>query len=245
MELAHSLGMGHEARVVVVDAVDVCPNLNFLRLEGHADERGSIVAATTQQVVHLAISVPTDEALGEIDLIARILLHQARKALADSSRSRLAVLVGPHEVEGRKQDGFDACLLEVVDHHRRTDDLALRHDLLLLKTGKEVLGEGAEKGKLLTEKLAHTCPVFLGVEERVDVPHVFLFQRVDNFVGAVGILLVEIVGHLDQLIGRTTHSGEHDEGRTSVTSDETGYRFDSLGTSYGSSTEFHYYHFRS
>ena len=43
VELTHGLGVLYHARVVVVHAVDVCPYLDFLCLDGRTDEAGCVV----------------------------------------------------------------------------------------------------------------------------------------------------------------------------------------------------------
>ena len=53
----------NNTRIVVVHAVYVCPYLDFFCTDSRTDQRGAVVAATTLQVVDLAVSISANIAL--------------------------------------------------------------------------------------------------------------------------------------------------------------------------------------
>ena len=141
MQLMNGFRMVYHARVVVVHAVDVCPYLDFLGVDGSAHERGGVVRTTTVQVVDLTVSIAADEALGDIYLSPLIVSEQSVQLLTDVGGVWLRVLVSAHEVECVQQYHVDALLFHVVGHHVGRQHLSLCHDALLLETGEELLGE--------------------------------------------------------------------------------------------------------
>ena len=193
VELVYGICLVNDARVVVVHAVDVGPDLNFLSTESHADERSCEIAAATLQVVYLAISVEADETLCDVDLVALVLGHDGCELFFYILCVGLSVLVGAHEVESREKCGLDALFLKVVEHHVRAHDLALCHDALLLEAGEDVFGEGTHVLELFSQKFASLFFIFVRGIELFHMLHIFLFQRVDYLIGSVGVLLVEIV----------------------------------------------------
>ena len=87
--------------VIVVHAIDVGPDLYFGGADGGPDERSGVVAATTLEVVDLAIGIATDVAFGDEELFVGILIEEVEEVLLDKEGVRLGILIGAHEVEGR------------------------------------------------------------------------------------------------------------------------------------------------
>ena len=98
VQLANCLSVLYDTRVVVVHTVDVGPDLNLVCWQGCTDKRSGVVATTTLQVVDLAVSVAADEALGDIDLVVLVLLHDGSQLLLDILWVWLCVLVCAHKV---------------------------------------------------------------------------------------------------------------------------------------------------
>ena len=92
------------------------------------------------------------------------------------------------------------------------------------------------------QEVACLLLVFIGVVELIDMHHVFLLERVDDLVGALGILLVEIVGNLDEGVGGAAHGREYDEGGLARLGDEVGNVLDAFRRTNGGSAKFHYFH---
>ena len=133
VQLAHGLGVVHDAGVVVVHAVDVGPYLDFLGLQGGAQEAGGVVGPSAQQVVNLAVGVAADEALCDIERVVGIVLEYRGYARLDVVEVRFGILVRAHDVERIEQDGFHVHLQQQVGHHVGADDFALCQDYLLLE----------------------------------------------------------------------------------------------------------------
>ena len=193
VQLVNGLGAINHAWVVVVHTVDIGPNLNLIGSDSSSDERSGIVATSTLQVVDLAVSIAADETLSEINLCSLVLLHKSSKFLLDVNRIGLGILIGTHKVESVEQNGLDADLVHVVNHHVGRDNLALSHDALLLERSKELLGERTQVVELALQELACSgLGLGFGVQ-LVNVLVVLLLQAVDNLVSAIGVLLIEIV----------------------------------------------------
>ena len=239
--------MGHRLRpfdksgVVVVHTIDVGPNLNLRRIDGRTDERCRVVRTATLQVVHFAIGVAADEALCDIDVATLVLLQLHAQFLADVLEVRLAVLVGTHKVERGKETGVVALFDEIVRHHCRRDDFTLSDDDFLLEHREDALRERAQVVELLLDEVE--C-LTLHVVRRVEFVHVatvFGLQGVDGLVGPFRILLVEIVGNLDQRVGRARHCRKHDEILFAVRN-ESNDVLHALRCAYRRTAEFHYFH---
>ena len=193
VQLVHGLRLVHHSGIVVVHAVDVGPYLYFLGIDGGTDERGRVVAAAALQVVNLSVGIAADESLGDVHLVLALFLQNGRQLVLDVDGVWLGILVGAHEVERVQQHHVDALLLHVVRHEVGRDHLALCHDALLLKAREQFFGEGAQVLKFVMKEFVRHLLVLLRVVEFLNVAQVLLFQSVDHLVGAVGVLLVEIV----------------------------------------------------
>ena len=101
IEAMDGRGPVNNARVIVVHAIDVGPDLHFRGADGGPDERSGVVAATTLEVVDLAIGIATDVAFGDEELFVGILIEEVEEVLLDKEGVRLGILIGAHEVEGR------------------------------------------------------------------------------------------------------------------------------------------------
>ena len=206
VQLVNRLCAINHAWVVVVHTVDISPDLNLVSSDSSTNQRCSIVGTTTLQVVDLAISVATDEALSEVNLSTLVLLHQCSQLLLDVNRIGLCVLVSTHKVERVEQHGLDANLVHVVNHHVGRDNLALSHDALLLEAGKQLLGERTQVVELALQELACSgLGLVLGIK-LVNVLVVLLLQAVDNLVSAIGVLLIEIIRDLYKRVCGARHS---------------------------------------
>ena len=104
MQICHWFGIFHHARVVVVHAVDVSPNLDFFGAYGRTDERSGIVASAALQVVDFAVSVTTNKSLRNVYFVSAFLFQYLVDILFDESRIRFVVLVNLHKVEGGNQE---------------------------------------------------------------------------------------------------------------------------------------------
>ena len=93
IELAHRGRAFHETGVIVVHAVDVGPNLDFIGAHGCANQRGRIVRTTALEVGNVAFGVATNEALGDIDVISGMFAQQFVEMFADESRIGFAVAI--------------------------------------------------------------------------------------------------------------------------------------------------------
>ena len=94
-------GPVNNARVIVVHAIDVGPDLYFGGTDSGPDERGSVVAAAALQVVDFTVGIATDITLGDEELFVGILIEEVEEVLLDKEGVRLGILIGAHEVEGR------------------------------------------------------------------------------------------------------------------------------------------------
>ena len=89
-------------------------------------------------------------------------------------------------------------LFHIVHYHVRGDDFSLGHDVLLFETCEQLLGERAQEIELSTQELFCGNLGLLLVVEFFDVFGILLLQTVNHLVGAVGVLLVEVVGNFHQ-----------------------------------------------
>ena len=117
LQLVDRLRLVDHTRVVVVHTVDVGPNLDFLSVQGSTDERSGVVGTAALQVVDLAIGIAADEALGDVHLLAFVLLHDGSQLLLDIDGIGFGIFVGTHEVKSVQQHSLDALFLHVVHHH--------------------------------------------------------------------------------------------------------------------------------
>ena len=98
MKVTHGSRVIHKAGVVVVHAVDVGPDLDFIRLDSGTNQRSGIITATPLQVINFAISVAADKALRDVDSCIGLLFQLFIQLFADISRIRLCILIGAHEL---------------------------------------------------------------------------------------------------------------------------------------------------
>ena len=74
VQLAHCLGLVDDTWVVVVHSVNVGPYLNLVCVDSCSDKRCCVVRPTTLKVVYLTVSVSADKALGNVYLIAFVII---------------------------------------------------------------------------------------------------------------------------------------------------------------------------
>ena len=192
VELAHRRGVFHDARVVVVHAVDIRPYLDFLGSYRRADEAGGIVGAAALQVVDFALAVARDEALREIDFVARLLFENVFKMLFDVVQVGFAVFIDHHVVERGNERGFDALFLQVSDDHVGAHQFALREDFFF-KLGRIVAAHHREQVVERAEQELHCALRKLGLG--VEVAHVLFVdvaQAVDANVCRLAVVLFKI-----------------------------------------------------
>ena len=103
MQLANRGSLVDNARVVVVHSVNICPYLDFGSIHGCTNQGSCVIAATTLQVIDLAISVAADETLCDINIHIRIKFELCLQFLLNIYRVRFCVLVSTHEFQSRKQ----------------------------------------------------------------------------------------------------------------------------------------------
>ena len=209
VQLANGLSLFHYTRVVVVHAVNVSPNLNFLSVDGSTDKRSRIVATTTLQIIHLAIGIAADETLCQVDLVAFVLLHESIQFLLDILWIGFCILVRSHKIESRHQNSLDTVFLQIVDYHVCTQHFALSNDAFLLKAGKQVFGKSTQVVKLFFDEESGLFLIFVSREKFLNVSEIFFLQCVNDFVGSFRVLLVQIVGDFHQCVGRSAHGRKH------------------------------------
>ena len=242
MKLMHGFCLVDHAWVVVVHAVDVGPYLYLLSIQGSTYKRSRIVAAAPLQVVDFSVGITADESLGKVDLCTLVLLDDGLKLFLDVDGIGFGVLVGAHEVECVQQHGVDALFLHVVGNHVGRHHFTLRYDALLFKAGEEFLGERAQIVEFVLKEVACCLLGFLGGVEFFNMPVVLLFQAVDDLVGTVGVLLVEVIGNLNKRVGRSRHGRQYYKHWVSRLCDKLGHFFHSLGCSDGCAAKFHDFH---
>ena len=165
VELAHGFRVLHEARVVVVHAVDVGPNLYLLGIDSSSEQAGTIVAAAPLEVVYLAVCVAADKALSQIDLVAGIGLEHLGSLFLDVVHVRLGILVGADDVECVDEQRLYPTFLQVIGDHVGAYYLALSQDDLLLERRKVDFGEGTQVVELLLQEIRGSLPHFFGLVE--------------------------------------------------------------------------------
>ena len=241
VQVPHGLRILDHAGVVVVHAVDVGPDLDFLRLQGRANQGSRIVGAAALEVVHLVVRVPADEALRQEQLRLGILIDEFRQMLADEIAVRFSLDVGPHEIQRRQEHRVDALFLHIPEHQMRGQQLALREDHLLLHRAEELLGESAQEREDLMDEIPRLGGIFLRGIEFLDDFQVLPFQAADGVPRAFGIVVVQVPGNLNEGVRGARHRGQDDEipagGR-----DELRHMLHPGGGPYGGSAEFHDLH---
>ena len=85
--------------------------MDLLGLDGSTDEAGCVVGTASEQIVHLAIGIAADEALGDVYLAVGVDLQGLQAAFADVVEVGLGILVCADDVECIEQDGADAGFL--------------------------------------------------------------------------------------------------------------------------------------
>ena len=237
VQLAHGGCAFHKSWVVVVHAVDVRPNLDFVGPYGRANERGGVVRPSALQVVDGAISIAADEALGDVDVIVGVAFQQIVQSLSDESYIRFAVVVQSHVFERREQASFHTDFFEVVGHHVGAHDFTLGEDDLLIGIGKLSSTEVVQLQEDVVEHfdglLAHLfCVVQLGY-----VLVILPAQGVDHIACAFGVALAEIVGNLYQTIGGSAHSRKHHDFLFAIFCDEAAHFLHSVGRAHRGATK--------
>ena len=98
VQLAYCLCVLYDTRVVVVHTIDIGPDLNLVSWESCTYERSCVVATTTLEIIYLAVSVAADEALGDVNLITFVLLHDGTQFLLDVLWVWFCILISTHKV---------------------------------------------------------------------------------------------------------------------------------------------------
>ena len=190
-------------RVVVMHTVDVCPNLDFGSVYGCSDQGSGVIAATTLQVVYLTVSVAADETLCDVDVHIRIEVELRLQLLLNIYRIRLCVLVSTHEFQSRKQYGLRATFLQVEVYHSRRNELALCQNHFLFEQSEKVFRVGTDVVEVRLDDFKTFLFIFLGCEKFINVLFIFSLQLIDNLVGTLRILLIQIVRNFHQCVCRT------------------------------------------
>ena len=174
VEAVHGACAFYDARVVVVHAVDVGPDLHLFGADGGAYQGGGVVAAAALQVVNLSVSVAADVAFGDEELLVGVLLKLVDEVLLNEEGIGLGVLVGPHKVEGGQGGGGDALLGEVEVHHLGRHEFAAGQDDALLEGGEHVLDHGADKVEMARDAFFGAAAIVVGGVEPGNGLGVFL-----------------------------------------------------------------------
>ena len=209
MQVTHGRSLIHDARVVVVHAVNVCPNLYLGSIDGSANQRSGVVASTPLQVINLTVCVAADEALRDVDVSIRMQLQLDLQLLLDIYRVRFGILVCPHEFQSWQQHGVHPALLQVEVHHAGGNQFALGKDDLFLEKRKQVLGIGTDIIEVGTNQFQSLLLILRRGIQLVDMATVFTLQAIDDFVGSFRILLVQIIRNLHQCVRCPRHGGQH------------------------------------
>ena len=114
VQVPYGAGLFHNPGVVVVHAVNVGPDLDFVGPDGGAHQGCRVIAAAALEVVHLAVGVAADIPLRE-EQFARG-LHQGQQMLPDVGLVRFPLVVQLHEIQRRQQDHVHTLLLQVQFH---------------------------------------------------------------------------------------------------------------------------------
>ena len=122
-------------RVVVVHAVNIGPNLDFLRTGCRTDERSSVVTAASLEVVHLRMGIAADITLRQVDigLPGKERLQVGGYIIL----VRFPVDVRPHELQCGNEQDIHPLFLQIEFHHAGGDELSLRQNHPLLKRTKK------------------------------------------------------------------------------------------------------------
>ena len=242
VELAYGFRVVYHARVVVVHAVDVGPDLDFLAHQCRADKAGGVVRAAAQQVIYFSVCVAADEALRDVDVIVRMGFELFADFFFNVVQVGFRVFVGTHEIQRRQEDDLHAAFLQVVGHHVRADDFSLCQDNLFFERSEEDFGETTQVVEFFFQEVQRFLLVFFCGVEFFHVLLVFPFQLFDDVVRAFRVLFVQVVRDFHQCIGCSRHGRKHDHVGKAVFRNQAAYVFHPLCGPYGGAAEFHYFH---
>ena len=222
-------------------AVDVSPDLNFVRIDGSADETGGVVRAAALQVVGLSEVVQTDEALGDVEFIVGMTLEDGGEVLLDVGLVGFAVGIGFHVVQRTDEFDFHALFNQIVCHHVGAHEFPLCEDFFLKRRCEFLGGEIVEMAEDVIQQSACFLGCVFGGIEFLDVVEIGVAQFVDDVVGCLGIIFLNVVSDFDELIGGAGHGGEYDNFLFSIV-DELAHAFHAFRGTHGGSAKFQDFH---
>ena len=183
--------------------VDICPNLDFRSVYCGSDQRSSVVTTTTLLIVYLTVSIAADKTLCNVDFCIRIEIELCAQFILNIYRIRLCVLVSTHEFQSRKQHGLHATFLQVEVYHRRRNKLSLCQNHFLFEQSEKVFSVGADVVEVRLDDFQTFLFILLSCVQFINVLFIFSLQLIDNLVGTLRILLIQIVRNFHQCVCRT------------------------------------------
>ena len=200
VQLAYRSGLVNNTRVVIVHTVDICPDLDFGSVHCCSDQRSGVVATTTLQVVYLTVSIAADETLRNVDFRIRIKIQLSTQFILNIYGVRFCVLISTHEFQSRKQHGLHTTFLQVEVYHRRRDKLSLCQNHFLFEQSEKVFSIGADVVEVRLDDFQTFLFIFLSCVQFINVLFIFSLQLIDNLVGTLRILLIQIVRNFHQCV---------------------------------------------
>ena len=180
--------------------VDICPNLDFRSVYCGSNQRSSIVTTTTLQIVYLTVSIAADETLCNVDFCIRIEIELCAQFILNIYRIRFCVLVSTHEFQSRKQHRLHATFLQVEVYHCRRNKLSLCQNHFLFEQSEKVFSIGADVVEVGFDNFKTFLFIFLGCKKLINMLFIFCFQLINNLVGTLRILLIQIVRNFHQCV---------------------------------------------
>ncbi len=193
----------YDARIVVVHTVDICPDLDFINIEGCTDQRSAIVATATLQVINFTVSITANVTLSDIQLGILMFIQQFNQTFFDIYRVRFCILVRPHIFQCRKQDRLHTCFIQIQVHHAGRDQFALCQHDLFFEQGEQVFSKSADIIEMRFYKFFGFLLIFVGTVQFFDMSVIFLCKLIDDFICTIRIFLVQVVGYFNQRVGCT------------------------------------------
>ena len=132
-------------------------------------------------------------------------------------------------------------LQQVEVHQLGGEQLALGENLLLFEFSETVAGERAQQREHCVDFAVGLHSEIHIAEEHRHYAAVVALQLVDDFFGAVDVVLIEIFADFYKGVGGAGHSGKHHDVAASGR-DEFGHVADSLGRADRSAAEFQNFH---
>ena len=116
---------------------------------------------------------------------------------------RFSILVRTHIFQSRKQDGVHAGFIQIQVHHTGRDQFALGQDNFFFEQREKILCKRADMVEMMFYQFFGFLLIFVGAVQFFDMSVIFLRKLIDDFICTIRILLVQVVGYLNQRVGCT------------------------------------------